>query len=238
MRDRIILVTGATGRQGSTAVRHLLEAGFKVRGLTREPNKPGSKRLEDLGAEMVEGNLDDPVKISRDLNGCYGVFAVLTPFGEGVVGEIRQGKILADAAKAAGIEHFLYSSVGGADRNTGIPHFESKWQNEQYMRQIGLPLTVLRPVSFMENYNNPSTVRMIASGKWSYASDPSKQLQMIATEDIGFLGAIAMDNKDDWLGRSVEIAGDSLTPPEIAQKFTEVLGLSCRVRRAIPPGAR
>ena len=86
-----------------------------------------------------------------------------------------------------------------------------------------LPLTVLRPVSFMENFNNPSTVRMIASGKWSYASDPSKQLQMIATEDIGFLGAIAMDNKDDWLGRAVEIAGDSLTPPQIAQKFAEVL---------------
>ena len=131
MRDQIILVTGATGRQGSTAVRHLLEAGFKVRGLTREPNKLEAKRLEDLGAEMVEGNLDDPAKIRQDLNGCYGVFAVLTPFVEGAAGESRQGKILADAAKAVGIEHFLYSSVGGADRNTGIPHFESKWQNEQ-----------------------------------------------------------------------------------------------------------
>ena len=79
MRDQIILVTGATGRQGSTAVRHLLEAGFKVRGLTREPNKLEAKRLEDLGAEMVEGNLDDPAKIRQDLNGCYGVFAVFDP---------------------------------------------------------------------------------------------------------------------------------------------------------------
>jgi len=224
MRDQIIFVTGATGHQGSTAIRHLLEAGFKVRGLTRWPNKPEAKLLEDLGAEMVHGDLNDPAMIRRSMEGCYGVFAVLTPFEVGPAMEVKQGKLLADVAKEAGVEHFLYSSVGGADRNTGIPHFKSKWQNEQYMRQIGLPLTILRPVFFMENFNNPAMIKMIASGRLLFPYGPSKQLQMIATEDIGFFTAIVLDNKDDWLGRAVEIAGDSMTLPQMAQRFARVLG--------------
>lgn len=224
MQDKTIFVTGATGKQGSAAVRHLLEAGFKVRGLTREPEKPEAERLRDLGADIVEGDLDDPERIRKDIEGAYGVFAVLTWKEEGPAGEVKQGKILADAAKEAGVEHFLYSSVGGADRSTGIPHFESKATNERYMRQIGLPLTVLRPVYFMENFNAPNAQKLIASGRLIMALDPNKPLQLISVEDIGFTAAIALDNREDWLGRSMEIAGDSLTLPQVAQKFSAALG--------------
>ncbi len=224
MQGKTIFVTGATGKQGSAAVRHLLEAGFKVRGLTREPDKPEAERLKALGADIVEGDLDDPGRIRKDIEGAYGVFAVLTWKEEGPAGEVKQGKILADAAKDAGVEHFLYSSVGGADRSTGIPHFESKATNERYMRQIGLPLTVLRPVHFMEGFNAPNAQKIIAGGRLIMALDPSKPLQMISVEDIGFMAAIALDNRDDWLGRSMEIAGDSLTLPQVAQKFSAALG--------------
>ena len=224
LQDKTIFVTGATGKQGSAAVRHLLEAGFKVRGLTREPEKPEAERLRDLGADIVEGDLDDPERIRKDIEGAYGVFAVLTWKEEGPAGEVKQGKILADATKEAGVEHFLYSSVGGADRSTGIPHFESKATNERYMRQIGLPLTVLRPVYFMENFNAPNAQKLIASGRLIMALDPNKPLQLISVEDIGFTAAIALDNREDWLGRSMEIAGDSLTLPQVAQKFSAALG--------------
>jgi uncharacterized protein YbjT (DUF2867 family) len=221
---KTIFVTGATGKQGSAAVRHILEAGYQVRGLTREPNKPVAKVLENLGAEIVEGNLDDPGQIRRDIDGCYGVFAVLTWREEGPQGEISQGRNLTDAAKDAGIEHFVYSSVGGAERNTGIPHFDSKWKNEQYMQQAGLPLTVLRPVTFMENYNATLNCKSIRNGKLVYGLGPSKPLQLISVEDIGFIGALALDNKEDWLGRSMEIAGDSLTMPQVAERFSGHLG--------------
>ena len=164
LKDRTIFVTGATGHQGGAAVRHLMEAGFRVRGLTRDPDSLSGETLKGLGAELVQGDLDDPTSVRKALAGSYGVFSVLTWREEGPAGEIKQGRILADAAKAEGIEHFLYSSVCDADRNTGIPHFESKATNERYMRSIGLPLTVLRPVYFMENFNAPTARRLISEG--------------------------------------------------------------------------
>lgn len=224
MKDKTIFVTGATGHQGSAAVRHLLEAGFNVRGLTRDPGSPRGEALKELGADILRGDLDDPLAVRNSLAGCYGVFAVLTWVEEGPAGEIKQGRILANAAKAEGIQHFLYSSVCGADRNTGIPHFESKATNERYMRSIGLPLTVLRPVHFMENFNAPTAHRLISEGNLVMALSPEKPLQMVSVEDIGFLAAIILDNPEDWAGRAVDIAGDSLTMPEVAELFSAYIG--------------
>ncbi|MDW5562766.1 MAG: NmrA/HSCARG family protein [Methanomassiliicoccus sp.] len=224
IKDRTIFVTGATGHQGSAAARHLLEAGYRVRGLTRDPDSSSGQMLKELGAELVQGDLDDPTSVRRALAGSYGVFAVLTWVEEGPAGEVKQGRILADAAKAEGVEHFLYSSVCGADRNTGIPHFESKATNERYMRSIDLPLTVLRPVYFMENFNSPTARRLISEGNLVMSLSPQKPLQMVSVEDIGFLAAIILDNPEDWAGRTVDIAGDSLTMPEVAERFSEVTG--------------
>jgi uncharacterized protein YbjT (DUF2867 family) len=215
--DRTIVVTGATGHQGSTAVRHLLEAGFDVRGISRNPQGPRAQALEGLGAEIVRGDLDDPRAIRRDLEGAHGVFCVLPWMEGGPAVEAKQGKMVSDAAKDAGVEHFVYSSVGGAERNTGIPHFESKWQTEWHIRDIGLPWSVIRPVSFMENYNAPQNVQAIMSGELINTLDLDKELQMIATEDIGFFAAIIFDNKNDWLGKAIEVAGDSLTMPQVAE---------------------
>jgi uncharacterized protein YbjT (DUF2867 family) len=180
--------------------------------------------LRGLGAELVEGDLDDPEAVRSALRGCYGIFAVLTWTEEGPTGETRQGRTLADAAEAEGVQHFLYSSVGGADQRTGIPHFESKAANERYMKRVGLPLSVLRPVYFMENFNAPTARRMISEGNLVMALDPGKRLQMISVEDVGFMAAIILDNPEDWIGRTIEIAGDSLTMPQAAERFSVVAG--------------
>jgi len=221
---KIVAVTGATGHQGSAAVRHLLEDGFQVRGVSRSPESPSARELSALGAEMVRADLDDPSEVRRALEGVYGVFAVLTFAEEGPEGEVRQGKSLADAAKDAGVEHFLYSSVGGAERHTGIPHFESKWEIEWHIRDIGLPWSVVRPAFMMDNYNFAGNVRSIRSGELWSAMDPSKELQMIAAEDIGGFGAMMMSDRQKWLHKAVEIAGDSLTMPQVAQTFSAALG--------------
>ena len=149
---RVILVSGATGQQGGSVARNLLEWGFAVRALTRDAEKAAARELADLGAEVVGGDLEDRASIERVLDGVYGVFSVQQFWEVGVEGEVRQGILLADAAKEAGVEHFVYSSVGSAHRDTGIPHFDSKWDVEEHVRASGVPYTVLRPVFFMQNW--------------------------------------------------------------------------------------
>ncbi len=219
---RLILVTGATGQQGGAVARKLLERGFAVRVLTRDTQKPAAKELAGLGAEVVEGDLDDRASIERALEGVRGVFSVQQFAETGVEGEVRQGKALADAAKEAGVEHFVYSSVGSAHKETGIPHFDSKWEVEEHARGIGLPCTVLRPVFFMQNWEWMR--EPILGGALPQPLDPEKPLQNVAAEDIGAFAALAFENPDQWIGREVDLAGDEMTMTDIAGAFSRVTG--------------
>src|SRR5690349_11978525 len=124
--DKLILVTGATGQQGGAALRILREKGYPVRALTRHPDRPEAHSLVGHGTEIVGGDLNDMPSLVRAVDGCYGIFGVATPMDEGVEAEIRHGTNLTDAAKRSRVSHFVYSSVASADRNTGIPHFDSK----------------------------------------------------------------------------------------------------------------
>ncbi|MBA3388311.1 MAG: NmrA/HSCARG family protein [Actinomycetota bacterium] len=219
---RLILVTGATGQQGGAVARKLLERGFAVRVLTRDTQKPAAKELAGLGAEVVEGDLDDRASIERALEGVRGVFSVQQFAETGVEGEVRQGKALADAAKETGVEHFVYSSVGSAHKETGIPHFDSKWEVEEHARGIGLPCTVLRPVFFMQNWEWMR--EPILGGALPQPLDPEKPLQNVAVEDIGAFAALAFENPDQWIGREVDLAGDEMTMTDIAGAFSRVTG--------------
>lgn len=123
MNGRTILVTGATGQQGGAVARALLQDGWQVRALVRDATKPMAQALPPLGAELVVVDLDDPASVERALAGVYGVYAVQTFFTPaGIPGEIRQGTALADAAKRAGVQHFVYGSVMAADQHTDIPY--------------------------------------------------------------------------------------------------------------------
>jgi uncharacterized protein YbjT (DUF2867 family) len=219
---RVILVSGATGQQGGSVARNLLERGFAVRALTRDTEKAAARELADLGAEVVSGDLEDSASIERVLDGVYGVFSVQQFWEVGVEGEVRQGILLADAAKEAGVEHFVYSSVGSAHRDTGIPHFDSKWDVEEHVRASGVPYTVLRPVFFMQNWEMMR--EPVLGGTLPQPLDPDKPFQMIDAEDIGVFAATAFEDPETWIGREVDIAGDELTMPEIAGTFSRVIG--------------
>src|SRR5918998_4594086 len=187
--EHLIVVTGATGKQGGAVARSLLDRGFRIRALTRNPQKPAAQALAQQGAEIVQGDMDDRSAMDRVLEDAYGVFSVQN-FGEiGPEGEVTQGKILADAAKVAGIQHFVYSSVGSSYRETGIPHFESKWQIEKHVRNVGLPYTILRPVFFMHNWEMMRE-QILASGTLAQPLDPDKPLQQVAAEDLGAFAAL------------------------------------------------
>ncbi|OKB64909.1 hypothetical protein BHU62_19960 [Serratia marcescens] len=129
--------------------------------------------------------------------------------------EIRQGKAVADAARAAGVEHFIYSSVGGADRRSRVPHFDSKWQVEEHIRRIGLPASIVRPVFFMDNFAQSNMRTVLMALMRSYLPK-EKTLQMIATADIGKWVENAFSQPDEFIGKAEEIAGDELTRPQIA----------------------
>ncbi len=220
--EKIVLVVGATGQQGGATARQLLAKGWSVRALSRDLASPAAQALSQAGAETIQGNLEDAASLAAALEGVYGVFSVQNFWGIGYEGETRQGIALTQAAKTAGVQHLVYSSVGGAERNTNIPHFESKWQIEQHLRNTDLPVTVLRPVFFMENFQtfmrpqgDPLTIAM--------ALRPDKGLQLIAVEDIGGLAALAFEQPEKFVGQALEIAGDELTLSQIAEIYSRAL---------------
>jgi uncharacterized protein YbjT (DUF2867 family) len=239
MNDRIIAVTGATGQQGGKVAKRLLAHGWKVRALTRDPNKPAAQELAAAGAEIVPGDLDDIAEIEAAFKGIYGVFSVQNFWlpTVGYDGEIRQGKAVADVSEAAGVKHLVYSSVGAAHRGMGQKHFESKWIIEQYIQSLDLPYTILRPVAFMENYNWRRA--QILSGTFQgFGLRPEKTLQIIATEDIGVFAELAFANPEEFIGKTIELAGDELTEPQIAGVFAKVIGRPVKLAAPqMPEGA-
>ena len=230
---KTILVLGATGQQGGAVVRRLRADDWAVRGFVRDVDAPAARALAELGVELSTGDLADRASVARALEGMYGVFSVQTP-ANGIEMETVHGTMVADAAGAAGVQHFVYSSVGGAERDSGIPHFESKWRVEQHLGNTDLPVTVLRPVFFMDNFvkfmrpsGEPLTITM--------GMQPDKPLQMIAVEDIGAFAALAFADPQRYVGQSVEIAGDELTLKQIAQTYSRVWGKPVE-SRSLPTG--
>ena len=230
-RHQVILVTGATGRQGGAVTRHLLARGFTVRALTRDPNRSAARGLAARGVELAAGNLDDARSLERACAGVDGVFSVQNFWEVGARREVAQGKNLADAAKQARVGHFVYSSVGGAERHSGIDHWESKWTIEQHIRTLELPATILRPAAFMENYYIDKVEIALLKGKLVDAIGPHKPYQTIATDDIGAFAALAFTRPRDLIGRAIELAGSELTNPQAAEVFSRVLGKPVRFQR-------
>ena len=225
MSDKIIAVTGATGQQGGAVVRKLLAEGWKVRALTRDLNKPAAQELASLGAEIVAGDMEDRAQLDAAFQGAYGVFSVQNFWlpNVGFEGEIRQGKTVADAAKAAGVPHLVYSSVGAAHRGMGQKHFESKWLIEQHIRSLEIPYTILRPAAFFENFNWERA--HILNGTFNAIGlRPEKERQLIALEDIAVFVGLAFAYPEQYLGKTIELAGDALTESQIADTFAKVIG--------------
>jgi uncharacterized protein YbjT (DUF2867 family) len=221
--ERVVLVTGATGKQGGATLRHLAgQRGFTLRGMTRKPEGDAAKALAASGVELVKGDLDDAASLERALAGVWGVFAMQNTWEAGVEREEEQGKRLAEVARRAGVQHYVYTSVGSAHLSTGIPHFENKARIEEKVRALRFPShVILRPVFFMENLVSPW---FLQGDKLVTATRPTTKVQMIASDDIGRFAARAFIEAEKWKGTETDLAGDSATMLEAAEAVSEIVG--------------
>lgn len=235
-KQREILVTGATGLQGGAAVRHLLRRGYPVRALCRDPETPAARALAKAGARVLRGDLDDRASVEAAVRGAYGVFGVQNYWDGfpgpylGYDGEVRQGKLLLDAAKAAGVRHFVQASAGGAGHPPCVPSTESKRQVERHARAVGVPFTAIRGVFFMDNFEKPAWgfMQPVLEGRLELALNPETRLQMVAVDDVGHFAALAFDHPRDFIGTAFDLAGDDLTMLEMADTFARVMGRPVR----------
>jgi len=216
----------------------MLPKGWKLKALTRNPQSHAAQSLARQGVELVQGDLEDAGSVTQAAVDVYGIYSVQDFWAVGAKREVQQGKNVADAAKKAGVQHFVYSSVGGAERNTGIPHWESKWEVEKHIRSLGLPATVIRPATFMETYYIDQVEIGLLKGKLVDPVRADKPYQTIATDDIGAFVALAFERPTEFIGKELEIAGSELTNPEAANVFSRVLGKPVKFQKLPLPLVR
>jgi uncharacterized protein YbjT (DUF2867 family) len=217
-----ILVTGATGRQGGAVARELLRRGYSVRALTRNPQSQRARALTELDVELFQGNFDDADSLDAALEGTDGIFAVTDFWEHGYELEITHGRNLVDAAVRARTPFFVFSSVASADQATNIPHFDSKWEIEKYLRESELDHAVVRPVSFMENWSLDSDD--VIAGRIVTAGNPNRLHQYISVHDIARFVADAFDARSRWNGVALDIAADEISLVRICEVLTELRG--------------
>jgi uncharacterized protein YbjT (DUF2867 family) len=217
--QRNILVTGATGQQGGSLARLLLQKKHKVYGLTRNTQSAAAQDLRNRGANIVKGDLDDSDSLKRAVQDVQSVFLMGTPFEDGTEGETRRGKLMADIAKENNIEHLVYSSFANTDKNTGIPHFESKYKVEQHIKNLGIPHTIIGPTFFMENLLGPG----LEQGQLALPLSSSTTLQQSALENIGEFSALVLERRKPFLGKRIDIASDEVTGEQAAKILSNEL---------------
>ena len=213
-----VVVTGSTGKQGGAVARGLLERGHKVRAVARDPNSTQAKSLAKAGATLVAASLEDSAAIKKALEGATSLFAMTVPSGGAHV-ERRQGIVAADEAKAAGV-HLVFTSVGNANRHTGIPHFESKYEVEKHIAKIGVRATILAPVSFMENLY--FVKEQLAKGIYASALPPTRPLAQVAVADIGAVAVRVLEDAARYTGKRFDLAGDELTGNDVLAILSRV----------------
>jgi uncharacterized protein YbjT (DUF2867 family) len=229
-QSKTIFVTGATGNQGAAVVRSLISKGFTVKALTRNPSSPAAQKLKSQQVEIVQGNLNNISAFSDHLKDLHGIFCVLT-FKYGTDLEIKQGLELASLAKSYNVRHFLYSSVFGADLQTGIPHWESKLIIENHVKQINLPYSIIRPASLFENFLIPAVKKRIVQGKLD-SPLPGDFLQpFISSSDIGEVSTMIFLRRDEYLGKVIPLIKEQISMEMAASIFSNVLGKEIRYQK-------
>jgi uncharacterized protein YbjT (DUF2867 family) len=222
VRDGPITVIGATGQQGGAVIDALLKQRVPIRAVTRNPNGDKARALVARGVEVVRADLEDVDSVRAAFDGAAAAFAMTTHDGpDGPTREVAHGRVIAAAAAHAALPFLVYSSVGGVDRDSGVPHFESKHQIEEVLLRA-VPVTFVRPTFFME------TLRLMIRRDGArvtiampLAGDVA--VQMISVRDIGRVAAALLLMADPAVA-PVEIAGDELTGEQIAGRIADRLG--------------
>ena len=225
IENKRVLIFGATGNIGGAATRELLKRGWHVRGVTRDPDNEKALALVKLGVEVVQGDMDDRASVEKVFEGISRVFSVQNWMTSGIDGEIRQGKLIADVAKSVEIEHLVYGSAGNGERGTGIPHFENKIVVEDYMRELELPFTIIRPTPFMELLSEKEFYPAMAT----WGAEPKvlgwdTPIPWVAVRDLGIAVANIFDDPVRWIGRDVPMCGDVKTLGQSKAVFTSIDG--------------
>ncbi|EED13523.1 transposable element tc1 transposase, putative [Talaromyces stipitatus ATCC 10500] len=239
---RTILITGATGKQGSAVIDALLAADdsdkiLSIIAVTRDTTSRSAQALARRpNVCVVAGDLADPDSIfdQATVNGnpVWGVFGVQINSPE----EEKQGKALVAASVARGVQHFVYASGdrGGTEKSeidpTFVKNFAAKFNIEKHLQKMaatspqGMTYSILRPVTFFENMTADIHGKGFAR-MWEQMG-PNKALQLISTKDIGYVAAQAFIHPDKYRNVAMTLVGDELTQPEAGVIFQEVLGFS------------
>ena len=220
-QELTVVVAGSTGNQGGAVARELLERGHKVRAITRNPKSSQAVSLANAGATLVEASLQDTAALTKALKGATSFFAMTTPFEGGTAAETRQGIAAADAASVAGV-HLVFTSVGSANRQTGVPHFDSKYEVEKHIAKIGVRATILAPAYFMENLYFGKA--QLAQGVYASALPPTRKLAQVALADIGAVAVRLLENAGRFTGQRFDLGGDELTGNDVVAILAHLTG--------------
>ncbi len=221
-----VLVMGATGNQGGAVVRHLLPKGHQIRTLTRNPNSPKAKQLQEQGVEVIKGDFFDANSLISAAKGMDTVYAMTTPFEVGVDREVEQGIALVDAIKQAKVRHLVFGSVASADQQTGIPHFDSKYEVEKYIATLNIPYTISAPVAFMDNLLSPWFLPSLKEGTLKMGMPADRPLQQVSVNNIGAFAASLIERREKVFGQRFDFAGDELSGTETMKAVNKVSGLN------------
>jgi len=221
------LLIGVTGGTGMRAVKGFLDQGQPhLRAMTRKVDlaRPALAQLAQAGVQLVEADLDVPASLDAAFADVSHVYCHATSgdYSKADPAEVERAKRVAAAAQKAGIQHLVYNSSGGADRDSGIPHIEQKYAVEQVFREAGLPTTMIRSCLFMEEFWKKYTRPSILNGKFRFSVQADRPLHLVSTKDVGRVAAAIMRQRERYVGRAIELAGDVLTPEKMATVFSQV----------------
>lgn len=220
-----VLVSGATGNQGGAVIDHLLasETAFDVRGLTRDTESDTAQALSERGVTMVAGDLNDKGSLRPHVSDVDAVFAVTNFWTQGYEAQVQQGKNIAEVSAEENVDHFVFSGVGSHDKETGVAHFDSAWEIDQHAQDLDLPMTVLQPVFFFQNFE--AFAEDILEGTLALPLEEGVSLQMVDVDDLGHAAAVALAKPEEFIGDRYDLAGDDKTLAETAEILSEVTGV-------------
>ncbi|HUF71800.1 MAG TPA: NmrA/HSCARG family protein [Gammaproteobacteria bacterium] len=252
---KTIAVLGSTGSQGGGLCRAILAdapGGFACRAITRDPSKDKAKGLASKGAEVVKADIDDVESLKKAFAGAYGVYAV-TNFWEHFSGEKEkaQAKNIAEAAKAAGVKHVVWSTLEDTRKLMApddkrmpmlqekyrVPHFDAKAEADAYFS--GLPVTRLVTSFYWDNlYLFGLAPKKGEDGElsWAFPMGDAK-LVGIAAEDIGKVAYGVFKAGQEYIGKTVGIYGEALTIEQMGETLSKVLGVGPIVYNAVDADA-
>jgi uncharacterized protein YbjT (DUF2867 family) len=220
---RTIAVVGATGRQGGQVVRFLLADGWRVRAITRKPGSRNAALLKERGADVFEADLEDAKSLDSAFAGAHGVFSMQAPRPGSIEIEIRQGTNAARAAERAGVRHVVYGSAGPGEEKTGIEQWDAKLEVARRMKELGLPLTVLRPMAFMELMVDPSFYPQ--SSTWytmPKLAGLDCRIPWLSVRDLGAIAAKAFADPGSFIGEELRLAADVKSLAECRAIYRDV----------------